>query len=109
MDQSCFARLPAELRERIWDLVLYLPATIELEAHTVLDKTKFRATAELRAQSHLALIRVCRQKYSETQASFYASNTFRYPIELDSQEVKDEVSAAFGFLPGSSFAKSLCP
>ncbi|KAI9692616.1 MAG: hypothetical protein M1822_006847 [Bathelium mastoideum] len=67
---SLFFRLPYELRMRIYEIVLLVPDTIDL------DPTNTRRIAP-----RLNIFLVCKRMHEEALRIFYGSNTFRlYPI-----------------------------
>lgn len=71
MDNSPLGRLPAELRNHIWELALYQ------RDGNFIELTSMKFTRLFRSTRHpLGLLRACRATYIECRAMFYAINTF---------------------------------
>lgn len=78
MDASPLGRLPAELRNRIYELVLTLPTTIEIDP-TIPNDKRSKASSLLRSRPNVfALVKTCRQVHSESNLMIYANNTFDF-------------------------------
>ncbi|KAF7193337.1 hypothetical protein HII31_05316 [Pseudocercospora fuligena] len=83
---ASFLDLPAELRNRVYELVLVLdPAYVELSAKTTVywvgnEKAREHHLKRYKydIQRRLRLLRVCKQIYEEASPMFYGENEFRF-------------------------------
>ena len=78
MDASPLGRLPAELRNRIYELVLIFPTFIEIEPSSQ-HAERPKAPELLGSNPNtFALVKTCKQVHSESSAIIYADNTFDF-------------------------------
>ncbi|KAK5117733.1 hypothetical protein LTR85_008708 [Meristemomyces frigidus] len=87
MDRSAIGRLPAELRNRIYELALFIPGGIRLD----LGDEYPSMARELQEQQLLALTQTCRQLRAESRQIFYAGNVF--VVDCDVEYLSDPSSA----------------
>ena len=90
MNASSLARLPAELRCQIYELVLLQEQHVIISLHHERPPTSCEATArmfnafDIRTSRRypLVLAQTCRQLRREAMDTFFAVNTFRIPVRL---------------------------
>lgn len=74
MDRSPLAKLPAELRNHVYELALRHPVPLKLYWDPILDE--FHRLEAFRPRLPLALTETCQQVRVECTQIFYAINTF---------------------------------
>jgi len=105
MDKSPLNKLPAELRNRIYELALHESVGIHIDIWTGAPAA---ATRIIAAGTSLALTKVCRQVSAETKTVFLAVNTFvihtyyvdslEYLLADGTPDTKDTVSGTVEWL-----------
>lgn len=78
--QSTLLTMPAELRNKIYELILCLPGHGNSNVVTIIPQTEicFPGLGPRASPTVLDLLRVCRQIHSEAEPIFYALNHLRY-------------------------------
>ncbi|KAF2168227.1 hypothetical protein M409DRAFT_21667 [Zasmidium cellare ATCC 36951] len=87
MDRSPFAKLAPELRNQIYELVLYDPqGFVFTYRNGRYDKNKLvdirKPNRKPKEANFFAITTVCRQMRKETSQLFYSINTFTHPMKL---------------------------
>ncbi|KAK5681847.1 hypothetical protein LTS10_006380 [Elasticomyces elasticus] len=107
MDHSPLARLPAELRNTIFELAMQSPHDIKLDA-------MWSDEPFLRHQSFIAPALTCRQLYRETRPLFFSCNDFTLIFEFHphnglGDDARDLDRATDGFGRVAAWLKSIGP
>ncbi|KAK3639379.1 hypothetical protein LTR56_012547 [Elasticomyces elasticus] len=110
MDNAPLSRIPAELRNRIYELVLFQPYPIFLTTRLKKNVTEpyYICTPSLATQHPMALTNTCVAIYREAIKLFYAVNTFEY--EHSPNFGSSSTSPAYQFLEhiGHSNRLAIC-
>ena len=86
-DSNLLARLPGELRNRIYDLLFNFSDGLIVAIEDAADSRS--CTCNLEASSAVAgigLLRTCRSAYFEAAGVLYRSNTFKFRINVCKNE-----------------------
>ncbi|KAK3072618.1 hypothetical protein LTR53_006482 [Teratosphaeriaceae sp. CCFEE 6253] len=85
MENSVFGRLPAELRDAVYELVIRQPGPVTLRHDAQLRK--FVPGDDATAMPNMfAITRVCRAFRAECSALVYSCNQFRFPAPPDQKK-----------------------
>ena len=89
MDRSPLAKLPPELRNRIYDFTLTCDSPIKILCTTNPETRRLRAYSPIAARNHpLALTETCKQLHEECTQLFYAVNIFVFPASREENSLR---------------------
>ncbi|KAK5677816.1 hypothetical protein LTS10_009699 [Elasticomyces elasticus] len=82
MDTSPFGKLSAELRNQIYELVIYKPTSIAVhyDASAARFMSRFGTTGDEKAANSFAISRVCRAMRHECTGMIYSGNSFEFTV-----------------------------